>query len=316
MSRVIGVVSGKGGVGKTTVVANLGATLTNKFNKNVLIFDSNIHTSHLGLHLGMYEDNPVTLREVLIRKAPIMHAIYVHPSTGIRIVPTPLSGDGVDLTKNKCSKLINGVRDSYDMVILDCAPGLGKEVITAIFCIDEALIVTTPDVPAVTDALKTIYMLNKFGKKTLGIVVNRCVNQKYELTSDEISSICNCDVIAKIPEDKRIPESISKGIPTVLLYPNSDASVSLKNLAAHLLGIEYTIEESFVERMKRFLGFRNVLNGFAIKKKTAKRETAAKQFHEVSDIQKLRKELTEEMREEIKNKLVEKVRKRLEERGR
>jgi len=315
MPRVIGVLSGKGGVGKTTVVANLGAALINVFNKNVLIFDSNMHTSHLGLHLGMYDDNPVTIREVLRRKAPLMHAIYVHPSTGIRIVPAPLSGDDVDLTKNKCSKLINGVRSGYDMVILDCAPGLGKEVITAIYCIDEALIVTTPDVPAVTDALKTIYMLNKFGKKPLGIVVNRCMNQKYEMTSDEISSICNCDVIAKIPEDKRIPESISKGIPTVLLYPNSGASVSLKGLAANLLGIQY-VEESFIERMKRFFGFRNGLTSSVPKKKTAKLENAAKEFHEVRDIQNLRKELTEEMREEIKKKLVEKVRKKLEQRGR
>jgi len=234
LSRVIGVFSGKGGVGKTTLVANLGTALTNVFNKNVLIFDSNIHTSHLGLHFGLYKDLPVTLREVLKKDMPIMQALYIHPPTGIRVIPAPLGGEGVDFTREKCGNLINQVKDDYDMVILDCAPGLGKEAMTPMSSIDEAILICTPDIVSLTDALKTAEVLKKLKKDILGIVVNRHRNQKYELTSKEINSAVKTEVLATIPEDSKIPESISKGTPVTVLHPNSKSSKAFKKLAAHL----------------------------------------------------------------------------------
>ena len=70
MTRVIGVISGKGGVGKTTVVANLGAIFAQKYKKDVVIVDCNVSTSHLGLYLGMYY-TPITLKQVLKGDAEI-----------------------------------------------------------------------------------------------------------------------------------------------------------------------------------------------------------------------------------------------------
>ncbi|MBI4009702.1 MAG: P-loop NTPase [Candidatus Aenigmarchaeota archaeon] len=309
MAKVIGILSGKGGVGKTTLVSNLAASLTKNFNKNVLVFDTNINTSHLGLHLGMYEDLPVTLREVLRRKTSIMHAVYTHPNTGIRLVPAPLSGDGINLTKEKCCRLVNQLKNSYDMVILDCPPGLGKETIVAISAIDEAIIITTPDIPAVTDALKTVEILNRIGKKTLGIVVNRSRNEKYELQPQEISSTCKCDVIATIPEDRKILRSISKGMPAVLLYPHSPASNSVKKLAAKLLGKSYK-EPSFFDKLKRLLG-RNEEGDTKIVIK--EQEQAVSKEAEIRDVKKLKEGLTKEVKEELKREIVEMVKKKLKE---
>lgn len=308
LSRVIGVLSGKGGVGKTTVVANLGAALTNEFNKNVLIFDSNIHTSHLGLHLGMYEDLPLTLREVLNRKVSIMNAVYLHPQTGIRLIPAPLSGDGVNLTKEKCCKLIDEVKDNYDMVIMDCSPGLGKEVMVAINAIDEALIVTTPDLPALADAMKTIDLFKELGKKVSGIVVNRHRNERYELTPNEIMSTAKTNVLGLIPEDKRIAESIYKGVPAVLSYPHSPAGIALKRLAADLIGAKYD-EMNFFERLKRLFGF-----GKFKKRGEYQPEQIASKEKEIRDIGKLKEELTKEVKDELKRKIAEKVKRRLKER--
>jgi septum site-determining protein MinD len=85
--RVISILSGKGGVGKTTTVANLGLALSMVFNKKVVLLDGNSTTPDLGLHLGMYSF-PHTLEDVLMGKVSITEALYHHPQ-GISILPPP-----------------------------------------------------------------------------------------------------------------------------------------------------------------------------------------------------------------------------------
>lgn len=280
MGIAIGALSGKGGVGKTTVVANMGIILTRTFKKNVIIVDSNITTSHLGLHFGLYNDLPVTLKDILSKRIPISYAIFIHPETGIRILPAPLSGGNVKFTK--LNKIIKQLKKDYEIVILDCAPGLGREAVSAAKSIDEAFVVTTPELPAITDALKTINLLEKLNKKILGIVLNRVKKEKYELTINEIESTCNHKVIAVIPEDDKVPESIANGKPIVLSHPNSAASVNIKRFAASLIGEEY-IQKGFWYSLKKMLGL--------IKSK--RKEIVL----EVLDIEKLKKGLTEEIKE-------------------
>lgn len=82
MTRIIGVISGKGGVGKTTVVANLGVILASEFKKDVIIVDCNISTSHLALYLGMYYC-PITLNQVLKGEAKIEDAMYEYHVSGL-----------------------------------------------------------------------------------------------------------------------------------------------------------------------------------------------------------------------------------------
>jgi len=251
MSKVIGVLSGKGGVGKTTLVANLGASLTKDFDKNVLILDSNVTTSHLGLHLGLYEDLPFTLSEVLTKKVPAAQAIFIHP-TGIRIIPAPISPKKIKFSG--LNRVVKKLKKDYELIILDCAPGLGKEVIKAAKCIDQAIIITTPDLPAATSALKTINLLKKLKKKVLGIVLNRVRNEKYELTVNEVSSICNCDVLSIIPEDSKIQESIVTSLPIVLSHKNSPSSIAIKKFASYLVGEEY-VPKGFWFNFKNFFRF-------------------------------------------------------------
>ncbi|MFH0961922.1 MAG: AAA family ATPase, partial [archaeon] len=84
-TRVIGIISGKGGVGKTTLVSNLGAVLAEEFKKDVVVLDCNFTTSHLGLYLGLYQ-TPITLNTVLQGKAELEDAIYTHRS-GMKVIP-------------------------------------------------------------------------------------------------------------------------------------------------------------------------------------------------------------------------------------
>lgn len=308
----IGIFSGKGGVGKTTLVANLGAALSNVFNRNVVIFDNNIHTSHLGLHFGLYEDLPVTLKEVLKNRIPITQAVYIHPATGVRLIPAPLNGEGLFLTKEKCCSLVNQVKGNYDIVIVDCAPGLGGEVLAPMHAVDEALVVSTPDIAALTDAMKSIEILKRIKKNVLGIVLNRYRHEKYELTPQEISSTTNYNIVGIIPEDNKVPESISKGLPVVISHPNSKASIAFKKLAATLINQPYE-EETFIGKLKKIFGLgapKRIKPEIIKPLQPAKLEPVQK---EVSDLTAMKAELLEELKEEVKKELMKKVRKKLEE---
>src|SRR3989344_7937334 len=124
MTRLICVCSGKGGVGKTFLTANLGVALA-EFGKDVAIVDANLTTPNLGLHMGipLY---PVTLHDVLKGNAKISDAIYEHES-GLKIIPAGLSLK--DLRGVDARDLSNAVIDllgTIDIVILDASAGLGR----------------------------------------------------------------------------------------------------------------------------------------------------------------------------------------------
>ena len=329
MSEVIGVLSGKGGVGKTTLVSNIGAALTNEFGKNVVVIDANLNSSHLGLHMGLYQDLPVTLREVIRKGLPISYAVYVHPSTGIRIVPAALNSDGVLPTPQKLREITDRLKKDYEMIVMDCPPGLGSEVVTAITAIDSAVVVTTPDFPSVADALKTVQLLEKMRKGILGIVINKKKGKGYELTAKEVESTCGVSVIGTVPEDKHVPEAISEGVPVVLLYPNSPASVELKKVAASLIGMQYR-PANIVERIiGNFVKSRSygpgvhtpvpanpptqpVVSPIMQPQKAAGTHTI--QQRGVADFVRrddLTEEMKEEIRQELKRQIMQKVKERL-----
>jgi len=249
-STVIGILSGKGGVGKTTITANLGAALARDFGKKALVIDSNIKTSHLGLHFGVYDEFPVTLRDVLDRKVPPMYAIYTHPASGLRMLPAPMKYDSV---LRSIDAVVGQLRRSYDPIIVDCAPGLGSDAVIAAKAIDKAIIVTTPDLPAFTDALKTIDLVKRLRKDVLGIVMNRVRGERYELTTEEIEQTSGHGVIAVIPETTRIPESIAAGSP-IVISSNSGAAAEFKKLAAAIAGERY-VPDGIFGRLADFFNF-------------------------------------------------------------
>jgi len=298
-SNVIGVLSGKGGVGKTTVVANLGVALASEFDKKPLLIDTSVKTSHLGLHFGLYEELPLTLKDVLLKKVPVMHAIFFHPQTGIRLLPAPMKGD-VDL--QRIDGIIKELNAVYDPILVDCAPGLGRDVVLAAKAIDKALLVTTPDLPALTDALKVANLLKKLKKDIIGIVLNRVKKENYELTVEEVESTCECNVIAVIPETNKIPRSIAEGVP-VVMNSNCEAAVEFKRLAAILVGAEYR-PSGFWYRLKRIFGVsRRAKSVFIREVDLGKEKLKAKTIEEEQTaVEELREDLEEDMRRKIKKK--------------
>src|SRR3989344_2554228 len=184
MAKLITIISGKGGVGKTTTTINLGAAL-NSFGKEVIVLDANLTTPNVGLHLGA-PIVPINLNHVLLGKARIVDAIYEHDS-GTKIIPSSLSVRELRrLNHKKLKDVGRALRRMADFVLYDSAAGLGEEALNSMEAADELVIVTNPEIPAVTDALKTAKLAEELNKPVLGVIVTRANASRDEMPLSNI----------------------------------------------------------------------------------------------------------------------------------
>ncbi len=240
-ARTIAIASGKGGVGKTTVCANVSIALA-QMGKKITLLDADLAMANLGITLGM-EDTPVTLHEVLSGDANIEDAIYEGPA-GLRFVPSGLSLDAflrVDVEKLK--PIVSTLLQDTDMLLIDAPGGLGKNVLGAMISAAELLIVTMPDPSALADALKTKLVGKRLNMEILGVVLNMVRGDKAEVTSEEVSVLLDSPILQSIPYDDNVKRGSVEGKPVLLRNPDSPASKAFKKLAAILAGEEIKEEE-------------------------------------------------------------------------
>ena len=259
MVRIIDVCSGKGGVGKTTVAANLGVALQ-RFNKKVVVIDCNLTTSHLGLLFGEYS-YPVTLNNFLRNESRIEDATYTH-SSGLRIVPASLDiKDIVNIDTNDFKQKLKTAFEGYDIVLLDSAPSLGKESLLALQSSDEVLFVANPYIPSLVDIAKCYQVINTLENKPIpiGIILNRVRKKPYELKSDEIKQFTQLPIIGVVPEDENVLESTNKKTLVTVSKKNSSSSKAFFEIAAKIAGVENR-KHGFVYSLMKFLGRRKYEN--------------------------------------------------------
>lgn len=237
MTRLICVSSGKGGVGKTTVTANLGAALTD-FGADTIVLDANLTNPNLGFHIGipLY---PTTLHDVLKGDAHITEAMYIHDS-GLRVVPAGLSVDDLKDTapENLSDVLLDAVGEP-DFVLVDSAAGLGDESISAIEASDEVIVVTNPNLPAVTDALKTVDIAEESGTSITGVVLNKIKDHDAELSKDEVESMIGYEVMMEIPHHEKVEEALAQKKPVVHHAPDHHMSERFRVVASDVAGLDY-----------------------------------------------------------------------------
>lgn len=255
MPRVIGVISGKGGVGKTFVSANLAASLHRHFRKKVLLIDANVTTPHVGLYLGLYS-TPVTLNDVIKGTVELENAIYQHAS-GIHVIPSSLVSDDMkDLDWHNFEAKVQKVFDNYDAVIVDSSPGFGRESLITLDVCDEAIFVTNPVVHSAADLIKCRDISRSLNVKPLGIALNMVRNKKYEISRRDVEELVGLNVICSIPYDDRVMESIAKKKPAIEISPRIDKEI-LKissNIEGGEPGIRKNIHsEGFLSRIFGFL---------------------------------------------------------------
>ncbi len=237
MTRLICVSSGKGGVGKTTVTSNLGAALTH-FGADTVVLDANLTNPNLGFHIGipLY---PKTLHDVLKGDAHITEAMYIHDS-GLRVVPAGLSVEDLkDTSPENLSDVLLDAVGEPDFVLIDSAAGLGNESINAIEASDEVMIVTNPNLPAVTDALKTVNIAEEAGTDVTGVVLNMVKGHDSELTTEEVESMIGYKVLMEVPDHEKMQEALAAKKPVVHHSPDHHVSERFKKVAADVHGLQY-----------------------------------------------------------------------------
>ncbi len=247
MSTVITVTSGKGGVGKTTTAINLGTAL-NQFGKDVIIVDANLTTPNVGLHLGA-PLVPITLNHVLSGKAKIEDALYEHES-GTKVLPSSLSVKELkSLDHKKLIDLSKKLKKMADYIIYDSAAGLGDEASASLEAADDIVIVTNPEIPAVTDALKTARLADELGKHVKGIIVTRVRRTKSEMTLESIQDMLELPILGVIPEDIAASEALVRKDALIHTHPRSAAARAYKRTAAGISGHDYREESGFWGRL-------------------------------------------------------------------
>ncbi len=247
VEKIVGVVSGKGGVGKTTFVSNMGMALT-EMAADITVVDADLSTSNLGLQLGLYQF-PVGLQDALNGRMDVNNTIYTHPS-GLKIIPSSISLGYLSqsISPYRLKSLLSGLDG---VVMIDSPPGLGKDVSLVLKACDDVIVITNPEITAVTDAFKVIEVSRELGNEPSGIVINRS-RGKHELRPEEIEDMCGVKVVGIIPEDDMMRRSVFERVPLVKFRPYSHASIAFRKLAADMLGIDYKSPK--MVRIKRILG--------------------------------------------------------------
>ncbi len=235
MSKVVGIISIKGGVGKTTTVANLGAVLATEFNKKVLVVDANFSAPNLGLHLGII--NPaVTLHHVLLNRAPIKDAIYEHES-GFHIIPSSYISRQVNPFKLK--EKLEQLKDDYDIILIDSSPNLNDEILATMIASDELVVVSSPDYPTLSTTLRAIHLAKQKKTPITGLVLNKVRHKKFELTMDDIESAAGVPIIGVLSDDINVLEALAATTPVSLYKARTNTTIEFKKIASCLIGEEY-----------------------------------------------------------------------------
>lgn len=250
-AKVIGVISVKGGVGKTTVVSNLGAALANQFGKNVLLVDGNITAPNLGLHLGVLESEH-TLHDVLYNHIPVKDAI-LRSDYGFDVLTSALVPKKSQTKRVNPYKLHNrllNIKSDYDFIVIDSSPNVNEEMLSTMIAADELVVVTSPDYPTLSCTMHAIKVAKERKTTIKGLVLNKVRNKKFELSVEDIEKATGVPVLSVINDDVKILEALSKTAPATFCNPKKDFSISYCNLAGKLTGEEYK-DPRFISRLSR-----------------------------------------------------------------
>ena len=248
MGISIGVLSLKGGVGKTSVVSALGDALSG-FGRRVLLVDGNLSAPNLGMHLNII-DPEVTLQHVLERKANAHKAIC--KLDNFDVIPASVHRRSVNPLK--LPNRIGSLKNKYDMTLIDSSPALNEETLGVMLASDGILAVATPDYPTLRTTSEAIKMARRRGTPIIGMVLNKVHDKKFEMPIEEVEEMAKVPVMAAIPHDVDILKSLAEFTPSTRHKPNSKASEEYKKLAATLIGEKYKpkrFRDRFNRKVKR-----------------------------------------------------------------
>ena len=234
MSEVIVITSGKGGVGKTTTVANIGTGLA-MLGKKVVVVDTDIGLRNLEnrivYNLVDVINGSCRLRQALIKDKR-------HPE--LCLLPSAQTKDKSAVSPEQMIKLTDDLREQFDYILLDCPAGIEQGFKNAIAGADKALVVTTPEVSAIRDADRIIGLLEANEIRDISLIINRLrpdmIARGDMMSVDDVTDILAVDLIGTILDDEQIVIATNQGEP--LSGKSSQAEEEYMNICKRLLGEE------------------------------------------------------------------------------
>jgi len=240
--RVVGVTSGKGGVGKSNFTANLAATAA-RAGRRVLVIDADLGLANVELlfglrprlHVGHLLDGSAQIRDVLA-KGP--RGICILPAgSGLRDL-TALD----DLQKRRLLAGLEELENAFDVVLVDTGAGIGDNVAFFISGVQEALLVVTPEPTALTDAYAAVKVLSQSGgARNFAVAVNLATPEVGKDVFDRLCAVTGRFLPARlryagsVPPDENVHRAVMARRPLVELYPYSPASRALRGMAEWLM---------------------------------------------------------------------------------
>lgn len=247
--RIIGLISGKGGVGKTSLTVNLGVSLR-EFGNEVAIVDADFSASNLGVYLGRY-DHPVKIQHVLQGDATPESAIFRHP-TGVKSIVSSNEINYVEPDISNLREVLETAAENSDYVLVDCPPGLNETVENIMMSCDELMIITMPTQTSGVNAAQIIEKAKELRRPVLGTVVNKISGDpEIELIDREIEMMTESHILHQIPHDETMRKALFENTPLVHHEPLAKASLEIKELAATIDGAKFD--------RPRFPGFKRKL---------------------------------------------------------
>jgi septum site-determining protein MinD len=222
-ARKIVLTSGKGGVGKTTTTANLGATLAKRGHRVILI-DADIGLRNLDLVLGLEKRIVFDIIEVAEGRCQLRQALIKDKRfESLSILPAAQTRDKDAITEEQFAAIVAQAAEIADYVLIDCPAGIEGGFRNAVAGAREAIIVTTPEVSAVRDADRVIGKLAEKGMP-VRLIVNRLrpemVRTGDMLSVDDVCEILSAELLGIVPEDEEVIDTTNKGEPIVLSEQN------------------------------------------------------------------------------------------------
>jgi septum site-determining protein MinD len=237
-ARRIVLTSGKGGVGKTTTTANVGAALALRGQRVVLV-DADIGLRNLDLVLGVEKRIVFDIVEVVEGRCQLRQALIKDKRfESLAILPAAQTRDKTAVSELQFAKVIEDIAATCDYVLIDCPAGIEHGFRNAIAGAAEAIVVTTPEVSAIRDADRVIGKLRERGLP-VRLIVNRIrpemVRSGDMMSVDDVCDILSAELLGMVPDDEEIIDTTNRGEP-VVLAPDSALATIYGKIARRLDG--------------------------------------------------------------------------------
>ena len=229
------IASGKGGTGKTTITANVGAALA-KRELTCLAIDADVGVRSLDLTLGLYDSALFDFSDVAEGRADLDSAVVEHPERrGLYLLPAPMSLQRIPFDALRRVTEMARASGRFDFVLIDAPAGLGAGFRRAAYAADRAVIVATSDMISLRSADKTASLLEEFGFADYRLVVNRVrpkmIAKSYMPNIDDAMDMAGLPLLGIVPEDEEV---LICGALGELLPERAPASKAFANIAARL----------------------------------------------------------------------------------